>query len=178
MMCTFCITKWLKPIHKKEKYNKKRRRETLKTLIIIKPSALAKKALGLIMSKIENESVTLVAVKTIDFDIHSLERKILEEKNDEKINAMENAKKIPCILVIAQGENAINIGQRLKKEFNDYIHVSLNEETAKYEINRFFEKKEIFENDLEDQNYFLTGKNHKDFLHKSVKEIAIEAIRK
>ncbi len=150
----------------------------MKTLIIIKPSAIAKKALGLIITKIENENITIVAVKTMNFDIHSFERKILEEKSEEKIVEMKAAEKIPCVLVIAQGENAINIGQRLKKEFSDDIHVSLNEETAKYEINRFFEKKEIFENDLEDQNYFLTGKNHKDFLHKSVKEIALEAIRK
>jgi len=148
----------------------------LKTLIIIKPSALAKKALGLIISKFENKKIEIVAVKTLDFDIHSLERKSNEEKEEKKKIEMKNAQKIPCVLIIAQGENAISVGQELKKEFNDYVHVSLNEETAKYEINRFFDKKEIFENDLNDANYFLTGKNHNDFLHKSIEEITKEVL--
>lgn len=146
----------------------------MKTLIIIKPSALAKKALGLIMSKIEQHDVTIVAVKTMNFDIHSLERKMIEEESEEKKGEMKSAQKIPSVLVLVQGENAIDVGQSLKKELNDYIHVSLNEETAKYEINRFFEKKEIFENDSNCKNYFLTTKSHKDFLNKSIKEITKE----
>ena len=146
----------------------------MKTLIIVKPSALAKKALGLIISKIENKNLKITATKTVDFDIHSLERKSVEEASEEKKVEMKNAQKIPCILIIAQGIDAIKIGQELKKEFNDYIHVSLNSETAKYEINRFFDKKEIFENDLSDGNYFLTTKNPKDFLHKSIEQIKEE----
>ena len=148
----------------------------MKTLIIIKPSALAKKALGLIISKFESKAVEIVAVKTLNFDIHSLERKSKEEKIVEKKVEMKNAQKIPSVLIIAQGENAVNVGQELKKEFKDLVHVSLNEETAKYEINRFFDKKEIFENDLDDAKYFLTGKDHKDFLHKSIQEITKEVL--
>jgi len=148
----------------------------LKTLIIVKPSALAKKVLGLIISRFEERKVIIVAVKTMNFDIHSLGRKGLEEISEEMKIEMKNAEKIPSVLIIVQGENAINVGQDLKKEFKDYVHVSLNEETAKYEINRFFDKKEIFENDLEDQNYFLTGKNHKDFLNKSIEQITKEVL--
>ena len=144
----------------------------MKSLIIIKPSALAKKALGLIISKIEEQKLTIVAIKTLNFDIHSLERK----SNEEKKVVMKLAEKIPSVLVIVNGEEAINFGQMLKKNFKDDVHVSLNEETAKYEINRFFDKKEIFENDLDDANYFLTGKDHKEFLHKSIEEITKEVL--
>ena len=148
----------------------------MKTLIIIKPSALAKKALGLILSKIEEQNLIIVAIKTLNFDIHSLERKSSEEKNEEKKIQMKMAEKIPSVLVIVRGDEAINFGQMLKKIFRDDVHVSLNEETAKYEINRFFDKKEIFENDLNDANYFLTGKDHKEFLHKSIEEITKEVL--
>jgi nucleoside diphosphate kinase len=148
----------------------------LKSLIIIKPSALAKKAFGLIILKIEEQKLTIVAVKTLNFDIHSLERKSNEENDEEKKSKMKMAEKIPSVLVIVQGEEAINFGQMLKKNFKDDIHVSLNEETAKYEINRFFDKKEIFENDLGDANYFLTGKDHKEFLHKSIEEITKDVL--
>ncbi len=148
----------------------------MKSLIIIKPSALAKKVLGLIISKIEEQKLTIVAVKTLNFDVHSLERKSSDEENEGKKIQMKMAEKIPCVLVIVSGDEAINFGQMLKKNFKDDIHVSLNEETAKYEINRFFDKKEIFENDLNDANYFLTGKDCKEFLHKSIEEITKEVL--
>ena len=148
----------------------------MKTLIIVKPSAIANKALGLIISVIEERKLNIISIKTMNFDIHSIERKSLNEPDEKFKVEMNNARKIPSVLIIAQGENAIAIGQDLKKEFKDLIHVSLNEETAKYEMNRFFEKKEIFENDLDDANYFLTGKNHEEFLHKSIEEITKEVL--
>lgn len=148
----------------------------MKSLIIVKPSALAKKVLGLIILKIEEQNLTIVAVKTLNFDIHSLERKSIEEKSEEKKIQMKIAERIPSILIIVSGDEAINFGQMLKKIFKDDVHVSLNEETAKYEINRFFDKKEIFENDLNDANYFLTGKDYKEFLHKSIEKITKEVL--
>jgi hypothetical protein len=36
----------------------------------------------------------------MDFDIHSLERKIIEEKSEEKKIQMKSAEKIPCVLVL------------------------------------------------------------------------------
>ena len=109
----------------------------MKNLIIVKPSALAKKVLGLIIQRIEEKNAIIVSIKTSLFDIHSIEKKLIEEQEEKNKKELINAKKIPCVLIIIQGSDAINFGQNLKKEFNDYIHVSLNEETAKYEINRF-----------------------------------------
>jgi hypothetical protein len=146
----------------------------LKNLIIVKPSALAKKVLGLIIQRIEEKNAIIVSIKTSLFDIHSIEKKLIEEQEEKNKKELINAKKIPCVLIIIQGSDAINFGQNLKKEFNDYIHVSLNEETAKYEINRFFEKNEIFENEKNDGNYFLKKIDRKEILSKSIKEITRE----
>jgi nucleoside diphosphate kinase len=148
----------------------------LKSLIIIKPSAIAQKALGLIFSRIENEKVTIISAKTMNFDIHLFDKKIIAQESEEIKEKMSKAKRIPCILIVIKGEDAVNVGQHLKKEFGDLVHVSLNEETAKYEMNRFFEKKELFENEENDFEYFLEGKNHSDFKNKSIREIAIEAV--
>lgn len=143
----------------------------MKSLIIIKPSALAKKSFGLIISRIEKENVSIVSMKTTGFDIHLFKKKLNEEQNEEKKIQMQNAKKIPCVLIIIQGENAVNVGQNLKKEFNDLIHSSLNEETAKYEINRFFEKEEVFENEASDGSYFLNKLSKKEIASKSIREL-------
>ena len=143
-------------------------------MIIVKPSALAKKALGLIIQRVEEKGGRLVSIKTSLLDVHSIEKKLLEEKEEKNKQELINAKKIPCVLIIIQGKSSVNVGQDLKKEFDDLIHVSLNEETAKYEINRFFEKEEIFENEESDGNYFLKKIDKKEILNKSIKEITKE----
>lgn len=62
-------------------------------MIIVKPSALAKKALGLIIQRVEEKGVRLVSIKTSLLDVHSIEKKLLEEKEEKNKQELINAKK-------------------------------------------------------------------------------------
>ena len=141
-------------------------------MIIVKPSALAKKALGLIIQRVEEKGVRLVSIKTSLLDVHSIEKKLLEEKEEKNKQELINAKKIPCVLIIIQGKSSVNVGQDLKKEFDDLIHVSLNEETAKYEINRFLKRKKFLR--MKKVMEIIFKKLIKEILNKSIKEITKE----
>ena len=68
-------------------------------------------------------------------------------KESDKNNAkMSDLLKTPTMLIIIEGKEAIKFGKNLEKEYGkENIHISTSESVAGYEIERFFEKKEIFD---------------------------------
>jgi len=118
----------------------------MKTLIIATPSAINESYVGKIITKLDELGVSILGIKMSSLDIHNLSKQKQKEKNLQKKKEIQKALKVPCVLIIAKGGNAIQKGKEIEKIFgNEKVHVSQNLEIAKYEIERFFKKKEIFE---------------------------------
>lgn len=124
----------------------------MKSLIIVAPKAVNKKMFSKITKELEEQFV-IVGCKFEKLDINNLAK-----KNEKKIitqKEMEEGLTVPCAMIIVEGENIINFGKSLKNKFGeDIIHVSENEEVARYEIERFFKKEEIFEHKKVNEKIF------------------------
>jgi len=114
-------------------------------LIIAKPSAIAQNMLGKIIQSIEKEGLVVAGMKMQSIDIHYLQNKLNREKREEAKAQIILAKKVPAVLIAAYGENESKASKKLEEEYKWKLHVSQNEEVAKYEIARFFKVEEIFE---------------------------------
>lgn len=140
-------------------------RERERTFVMIKPDGIQRELAGEIISRIERKGLKLVALKMILVD------KALAEKHytvhqgkpfyDRLINFITSG---PVIVSIWEGDNAIAIVRRLmgatspdhaepgsirgdfviNTTFNT-IHASDSQENAIFEINLFFDKKEILD---------------------------------
>ncbi len=149
-------------------------------LIIAKPAAIAENMLGKIIQAIEKEGLSIAGMKMQSIDIHYLQNKLKNEKREEMKPQIELAKKVPAVLIAAYGEMESEVAKKLEEEFAWKLHVSSNEEVAKYELVRFFKEEEIFEyeknglgkvfeNEQKGINFWTKNKN------KSVEEIEKES---
>ncbi len=124
----------------------------MKSLIIVAPKAINKKMLWEITKKLE-ENFVIVGYKFEKLDINNLTK-----KQAGNLLTQEEIKKgllVPCAMIIIEGEKTIDFGKVLKSELgSEIVHVSENEEVARYEIERFFKKEEIFEHDKINENVF------------------------
>lgn len=114
-------------------------------LIVVKPAAIAENNLGKIIQAIEKEGLSIAGMKMQSIDIHYLQNKLKNEKREEMKPQIELAKKVPAVLIAAYGERESEAAKKLEEEFTWKLHVSSNEEVAKYELARFFKDEEIFE---------------------------------
>jgi len=149
----------------------------LRTLIIAKPSAVNERMLGAIIQRVEDAGLRIEGIKASILDVHNLKQKATREKNNEKINEIDAALKVPCVLISAAGKNAIIAGEKIKDEFGDKVHTSSNEEVAKYEIARFFTDEELFEYSENDFAKIL-GTDKAPVLWRKFKEKSVEEIEK
>lgn len=119
----------------------------MKCLIIVTPKAINRGYLGEIVIKIENHA-KIIGFKMANLDINNLSL---------KTNSLENSAGllVPCALIIAESNDAVELGKKIREEYGPtMVHISENSEISKYEIERFFEKKEIFEHKKVDEKVF------------------------
>ncbi|VVB76429.1 Nucleoside diphosphate kinase [uncultured archaeon] len=112
---------------------------------MVKPAAIAESALGKIIQSIEKEGLSIAGMKMQSIDIHYLQNKLDRERREEQKEQILLAKKVPAVLIVVYGERESEAARKLEEEFLWKVHVSKNEEVAKYELARFFKDEEIFE---------------------------------
>lgn len=118
----------------------------MKNLIIITPKAFGEGKFLEVMQKIAKNNYKIIGLKLEKMDIFGIEKKVGKETNKNKIKEMSKLLKTPCVLIAIEGEGSIKFGNSLKEEYGkEYLHNSSSQQVADYEIERFFEKKEIFE---------------------------------
>jgi len=124
----------------------------MKSLIIVSPKAVNKKMLSEVTKKLE-ENFVVVGFKLEKLDINNLAKKKKEEKIDKK--EIEEGLNVPCAMIVIEGNKSIEFGKKLRSDLgNDIVHVSENEEVARYEIERFFKKEELFEHKVVGEKVF------------------------
>ena len=117
----------------------------MRSLIIAKPQAVSERLLGKMLLEIDSASLRILGIKAEMLDMHNLKSKVAKENDSKKIEQVIEALKVPSVLIAVSGKNAVATGKKIKDEYGNAVHVSLNEETAKYEIERFFKNEELFE---------------------------------
>ena len=115
----------------------------MRALLIAKPIALNEGVSGEIFHKAEELGLRIEGMKTMLLDVHELARK--KNADDDELKEKQKALKVPAVLAVVRGENAIEILEKINKIYAGKVHVSANEEVAKYEIARFFKDDEMFE---------------------------------
>jgi|GEM_PF-1042302 len=148
----------------------------LKVLIIAKPQVLAEKRLASIFKSIEEKKFKIIGVKMMLIDINKFGEKAAMQKENKDV--FENAKNAPSVLIAVELENANEKVFEIKKEFGESVYISSGEETAKYELERFFEG-ELFEHEEESVLEAIRRIKGKDyFADKSIEQIKKDIIRK
>jgi nucleoside diphosphate kinase len=121
-------------------------------------------------------------LKALAIDANNLKQKASKEKDPSKVGEIKEALKVPSVMIVIRGKEAIGICEKIKDEFGDNVHTSSNEETAKYEISRFFKDEELFDYDENDFSKILGGESSpklwRKYKDKSIKEIENEAKKK
>lgn len=118
----------------------------MKNLIIITPKAFCEKKFLEIMNKIKENNYKIIGMKLERLDIFSLQKKVGKESDKNKAKEMSDLIKTPTMLIVIEGSETIKFGKNLEQEYGkSHIHASSSESVAGYEIERFFEKKEIFD---------------------------------
>ncbi len=135
-----------------------------RTLILLKPDCMQKNISGVVMARLQEKGLRIVACKMI-----ALTEKILRDHYDFLTdkpffpNILSYMQECPVLAFVLQGESAISITRNLmgptdssiapkgtiRGDFGvdksrNVIHASDSTESAAKEINRFFTKEEIF----------------------------------
>jgi nucleoside diphosphate kinase len=146
----------------------------LKALIVIKPQAILEKKLADLFKRIEEKKLQIIGIKMRLLDVNKFGEKEIRAEEAEEKKIFASAKLAPSILVAVKGEKADEKIFQMRKEVGDIIFVSDGEETAKYELERFFEG-ELFEHEEDTLLEALRkekGKNY--FQKKSIEELQRE----
>ncbi len=118
----------------------------MKNLIIITPKAFCEKKFLEVIKKINENDYKIIGMKLERMDIFSLQKKVGKESEKDKAKEMSELLKTPTMLIAIEGKEAVKFGKNILEEYGkEYIHTSSSESVAGYEIERFFEKKEIFD---------------------------------
>lgn len=136
-----------------------------RTLILLKPDALQRGLIGEITHRFERKGLKLVGLKMISVDDTLLEIHYAHIKDKPFFTGMKNyMKSSPIVCMIWEGLEAVlqvrtlvgalhpkdSVPGSIRADFamalpSNLIHASASSEEAEVEINRFFEKSEIFE---------------------------------
>jgi len=134
------------------------------TLIILKPDAIQRGISGEIISRFEKKGLKIVAMKMTLISREKAEYHYAEHKEKpffkELVNFITSS---PVILMVVEGDDAIKLARKLagatkaidaepgtiRGDFvihtgQNVVHTSDGPESAKREIENFFDKKEIF----------------------------------
>lgn len=145
----------------------------MQIFLIIKPVALNEKKVWQIIKEIEEKELTIIGIKATNFDLHKFEKKAMLEDNERVRKKINEARKVPAILLALESNDAFSRIKEIEKKFMGYVYVSLNQEISKYELRRFFEEKELFRNEKVGSDLFFGKKKWKEYSKKSVKEIEL-----
>ena len=121
------------------------RSKILRTMIIAKPAAVNDGLVNQILAMLEIAELKIIGLKVEVLDVHHLEKDLDREKDASKKKLLEDAVKIPSVLIAVEGNTAIIVGKKIKEKYDWKVHVSASEEVGKYEITRFFKTSELFE---------------------------------
>jgi len=136
-----------------------------RTLVIVKPDAVKKNAVGDIIRILEESDLKLIALKMVHMSKDQAKRFYIVHKNrpfyDELTDFMSSG---PCVLMVFEGEDAISrvreiIGATdpskaeegtIRRKYGtdvgrNAVHASDSAESASYEIPFFFSQMEIFD---------------------------------
>ncbi len=136
-----------------------------KTLIIVKPDAIQRNLVGEVIGRFEKKGLKIVGVKMVSIEDALLDEHYANIKDKPFYPGVKNFMKLcPVIVMALEGINAVSavrliVGPTRAWEANagtirgDYslstqsniVHASESVEAGVEEVNRFFEKDEIFE---------------------------------
>ncbi len=136
-----------------------------KTLILIKPDAIERGMVGRIISRFEDKGLTIVGFKMLSADTKLLEEHYSHLKDKPFFPRIkEFMTTIPIIAMCVAGLDAVEVVRSLCGVTNsreaapgtirgdwgmsiqsNLVHASDSKDTAEVEIDRFFEKDEIFD---------------------------------
>lgn len=136
-----------------------------KTLVILKPSAIARELIGNVISRFERKGLIIVGIKMV-----KLSKSLLEQHYSHLVNkpffqsVLDSMTALPVIVLCIKGKNAVEVVRVLTGTTNsrtaapgtirgDYgmsnqeniIHASDSVENAEIELKRFFRDDEIFD---------------------------------
>jgi nucleoside-diphosphate kinase len=144
-----------------------------RTLVIFKPDSVNRALVGRIISRFEDKGLKIVGLKMEHLKVYTLKQHYshLENKSffQELLSYMTS---IPCILMVLEGKDAVNVVRRIVGPTNgrealpgtirgdfamssqsNMVHASENDEVAKYEIKRFFKDEELYDYDKMNFNW-------------------------
>ncbi|SRR6056297_503547 len=134
-----------------------------KTFIMVKPDGIQRALLGEIIERFENKGLKLVGLKLLRMDEEMARKHYKEHENKEFFNnLLEFITSGPVVAMVWEADNAVYIGRKLvgpttpneaepgtirgdfciNTQFN-LIHASDSIESARKEIDIFFEENEI-----------------------------------
>lgn len=135
------------------------------TLVIIKPCTVARGLMGEIISRFEKKGLKITGMKMMQLDDKILEQHYAHLVDRPFFPLLRNSMKAtPVVVMCVEGVNAVSVVRTMTGSTNsrnaapgtirgDYsmsgqqniIHASDSLENAEKELNRFFDKTEIFE---------------------------------
>jgi nucleoside-diphosphate kinase len=136
---------------------------TERTLVIIKPDAVQRRLIGEIISRFEHKGLQLIAMKMMQIDRDLASRHYAVHKGkpfyEDLLKFITSA---PVVVMIVEGHNAIEMVRRMMGATNpleaapgtiradlametqyNLVHGSDGADTAAYEIDLFFEPREL-----------------------------------
>lgn len=147
-----------------------------RTLVILKPSALQRRLVGEILTRLEHKGFILCGMKMMQLD-----EKILDEHYAHLVNKpfypriKKSMMEAPVVVCCLQGVNAIPVIRdmagvtngrvaapgTIRGDFSmsvqeNVIHTSDSSKTAKEEISRFFKPEEIFDYNIATLHYLYS----------------------
>ena len=135
-----------------------------RSLVLVKPDAMERGLSGEIIKRIEDEGLTLVGIKMLHMDMALAERHYAPHKDKPFFKSLTSyISSAPIVAAVFEGEGAVDLIRKIMGatdpakaaegtirgdlgvdiEHNS-IHGSDSTETAKNEINLFFNKDELF----------------------------------
>ena len=152
-----------------------------RTLIIIKPDALQRNLLGEIISRFEKKGLKIIGLKMMTIDATKIKEHYAHHLNKPCFKSLKNfMQSSPVIIIALEGLEAVKavrliVGPTKGREADagsirgdlsmsgqcNIVHASDEIKIAKEEINRFFNKKELFTYDKLDFQ-FVYGEDERN----------------
>jgi len=136
-----------------------------RTLVILKPTSVGRRIVGRITAMIEDKGLKIIAMKMVWIDRDKAERHYGEHRGREFFEKLiDHITSAPVVLMVIEGERAVRAVRQLCGETDpieahagsvrgtfgigvteNLVHASDSTESAKREIEFFFNEEEIFE---------------------------------
>jgi len=148
-----------------------------KTLVLLKPDALQRNFLGEVISRFERKGLKIIGMKMMKLDDKTLEEHYQQHKGKSFFQDLVNfMKDSPVVAIVLQGAEAVKavrflcgstVGREadagtirgdfsMSQQYN-IVHASDSLENAQKEIQRFFNKSELFHYEKYDQSNVYTA---------------------